>query len=97
MTQHISVSNCFHYVATIALSVITDRLIEYLCVFNLNHCRVCEGCILSHTQLLANHSSGRLLPSLQSSTPIQTERFDEGVKNRTENSLLLLNYDVFLM
>ncbi len=50
---------------------------------------------VTHTQLLANHSSGRLLPSLQSSTPIQTERSDEGVKNRTENSLLLLNYDVF--
>ncbi len=27
MTQHTSVSNCFHYVVTIALSVITDRLI----------------------------------------------------------------------
>ncbi len=33
-----------------------------------------------------------LILSLQSSTPIQTERSDEGVKNRTENSLLLLNY-----
>ncbi len=35
-----------------------------------------------------------LILSLQSSMPIQTERSDEGVKNRTENSLLLLN-DVF--
>ncbi len=51
---------------------------------------------VKHTQLLVNHSSGRLLPSLQSATPIQTERSDEGVKNRTENSLLLLHYDVFL-
>ncbi len=33
-----------------------------------------------------------LILSLQSSTPIQTERSDEGVKNMTENSLLLLNY-----
>ncbi len=32
-----NLSNCFYYVVTIALSVITDRLIctEYLCVFNL--------------------------------------------------------------
>ncbi len=36
-----------------------------------------------------------LLPSLQSATPIQTERSDEGVKNRTENSLLLLNFLFF--
>ncbi len=33
---------------------------------------------VKHTQLLANHSSGRLLPSLQSSTPIQTEPSDGG-------------------
>ncbi len=38
---------------------------------------------------------GRLLLSLQSATPTQTENSDEGVKNWTENSLLLLNYDVF--
>ncbi len=50
---------------------------------------------VKHIQLLANHSSGCLLLSLQSSTPLQTERSDEGVKNRTENSLLLQNYDVF--
>ncbi len=47
---------------------------------------------VKHTQVLANHSSGRLLQSLQSTMPIQTARSDEGVKNRTENSLLLLNY-----
>ncbi len=42
MSQHTSVSNCFHYVITIALSVITDRLVctEYKCVFNLNHSSV---------------------------------------------------------
>ncbi len=42
MSHHTSVSNCFHYVITIALSVITDRLIctEYLCVFNLKHSSV---------------------------------------------------------
>ncbi len=33
---------------------------------------------VKHTQLLANHSSGRLLPSLQFTTPSQTERSDEG-------------------
>ncbi len=27
---------------------------------------------VKHTQVLANHSCGRLLPSLQSATPIQT-------------------------
>ncbi len=42
---------------------------------------------VKHTELVANHSSGRLLLSLQSATPIQTERSDEGVKNSTENSL----------
>ncbi len=38
MLQHTSVSNCFHDVVTIALSVITDHLIctEYLCILNLN-------------------------------------------------------------
>ncbi len=42
MSQHTSVSNCFHYVVTIVLSVITDHLIctEYLCAFNLNHCSI---------------------------------------------------------
>ncbi len=35
---------------------------------------------VKHTQLLglASHSSGHLLPSLQSATPIQTECSDEG-------------------
>ncbi len=33
--------------------------------------------VVKHTQLLASHSSGRLLPSLQSATPIQTEHSDE--------------------
>ncbi len=52
---------------------------------------------VKHTQLLANHSRGRLLPSLQSSTPIQTEPSDwGGGQNRTENSLLLQNDDVFI-
>ncbi len=39
MSQHTSVSNCFYYLVTIALSVITDCLtcFEYLCVFDLNH------------------------------------------------------------
>jgi len=34
MLHHTSVSNCFYYVITITLSVITDRFIyvEYLCV-----------------------------------------------------------------
>ncbi len=42
MSQHTSVSYCFNYVVTIALSVIADRLIciEYLCVFDLNHSSV---------------------------------------------------------
>ncbi len=39
MSHHTSVSTCFNYVVTIALSVITDRLIctEYLYISNLNH------------------------------------------------------------
>ncbi len=40
----------------------------------------------------SNHSSGHLVLSLQSATPIQTECSDERVKNRTENSLLLIYY-----
>ncbi len=41
------------------------------------------GDVLAHPivkliQLLANHSSRRLLLSLQSSTPVQTERSGEG-------------------
>ncbi len=46
---------------------------------------------------LANHSSGCLLQSQQFATPIQTERSDEGGQNRTENSLLLLNYELFVL
>ncbi len=42
------------------------------------------------------HSKGCLLPSLQSSTAIQTERSDEGGQEQDRNRLLLLNYDVFL-
>ncbi len=51
-----------------------------------------KGCRLSNTQLLANPSSGRLLLSQQSTTPIQTELSTEGVKNRTENSLILISF-----
>ncbi len=36
--------------------------------------------ICEHTQLLANHSSGHLLSSLQSAIPIQTERSERGLK-----------------
>ncbi len=81
----------FQFVITIALSVITDHLIctECLCLFYLNHIssHLWGMYAVKHTELVANHSSGRLLLSLQSATPIQTERSDEGVKNRTENSL----------
>ncbi len=54
-----------------------------------HNCEYCEYPSVkdTDTQVLANQSSGRLLPSLQSATPIQTKRSDEGVKNRTENSL----------
>ncbi len=51
-------------------------------------------------QTYTSHSSGRLLSSLQSAMPVQTENSDEGggggggVKNRAENSLLLQNYYV---
>ncbi len=34
---------------------------------------------------VANHTSGRLLPSLQSATPIQTKRFDEGGQKQDRN------------
>ncbi len=39
MSRHSSVSNCFYYVVTIALSVITHRLM-CLCTFNLKHSSV---------------------------------------------------------
>ncbi len=73
---------CVNYIGSNnnVLSVTTDCLIwiEYLCVSDLNDSSVHLGCTVKNTQLLANHSSGHLLPSLQSSTPIQTERSDEG-------------------
>uniref|UniRef100_A0A671QMJ5 Ig-like domain-containing protein n=1 Tax=Sinocyclocheilus anshuiensis TaxID=1608454 RepID=A0A671QMJ5_9TELE len=42
MPQHTNVRNCFHYVITFALSLLTARLryTEYLCVSNLNHSSV---------------------------------------------------------
>ncbi len=75
--------NCFYYVVTFVWSVITDCLnyIE-LCIFDLNPSSIHLWGIyaVQHTQVLANHSSGRLLQSPQSATPIQTERSDEGLK-----------------
>ncbi len=70
---------------------------EHLWVFDLKHSSVHLGRMLAvkHTQLLANHTGGHLLPSLQATTSIQTERSDEGGQNRTENSLLHLNDYVF--
>ncbi len=74
---------------TIALSVITDRLIciEYLCIFNLNHSSVPSvkevGCQTFTT--LANHSSGSLLPRLQSATTIQMERSNGGGSKQDRN------------
>ncbi len=73
--------------------VFTDRLIctEYLCVFNLNHSSSPSmrnvGCQTYTTIRQSQQWAG-----LQSATPIQTERSDEGVKNRTENSLYLFMY-----
>ncbi len=42
MLQHTSLSNCFYYMITIALSLLTDRLIctEYWCGFDLNHSNI---------------------------------------------------------
>ncbi len=37
-------------------------------------------CTLSNIHIAANHSSGRLLTSLQSMTPIKMEHSDEGGK-----------------
>ncbi len=82
MTHHTSASNCFHYVVIIALSVITDRFIctEYLCVFDLNLSSVHLWGMynVKYTSVSQSYSSGRLLRSLQSATPIQTERFRWG-------------------
>ncbi len=47
--------------------------------------------------LLANHSSGRLLPSLLSATPNQTERSDEGVKTGQKIAYyfyIMMSFDV---
>ncbi len=63
---------------------------KYLCDFNLNHSSIhLWGMYTVNTQLLSNHSCGRLLPSLQSVTPIQTEFSDDGVRKP------IPNYDVF--
>ncbi len=90
--QHISVSKCEFLLRDHYCFVCYYRSLDmyYLCI------HLWRLYAVKHKQLLANHSSGRLLPSLQSATtPIQTERSDEGGQNRTEYSLLLLNYDVF--
>ncbi len=59
MSQQTSVSNCFYYMLTIALSVQQIIWCKYLRIFNLNHCSVHLWTIL-----LANQRSGRLLQSL---------------------------------
>ncbi len=51
------------------------------------------GCQIFTT--VSQSYNGRLLLSLQSATPIQTERSDDGGQIRTGNSLVLLKYDVF--
>ncbi len=43
--------------------------------------------VLKHTQLLANHSSEHLLPSLQSVTPIKTECSDGGGGVKTGHNI----------
>ncbi len=60
MSHHTSVNNCFYFVITIALSVITDCLIctEFLCIFNLKqqHSFVKDVGF----QTVRHHSSGRI-------------------------------------
>ncbi len=82
--------NCFYYVVTLAWSVITDCLICIeLCIFDLNHSSVHLWGIyaVQHTQVLANHSSGRLLQSPTICHGYSNRAFWWGVKNRTENIL----------
>ncbi len=87
-------SNCFHYVITIALSFLTDRLIysEYLCVFDLNHSGVnlWRMYAVKHSQQWAFTSESTILHTC-SNRAFWWGELNTGQKN----SLLLLNYDVF--
>ncbi len=82
MSQHTSVSNW-----SLLLCLLNRSFNKYWVFMSIN-----EECMLSNT---TPHSSGCMLPGPQSATPTQTVFWWGGVKNRTENSLLLLNYDVF--
>ncbi len=72
-----------------------DAVLTIFDLMSLHSTHQCRTYAVKHTQLLANHSSGCLLPCLQSSsTPIQTERSDEGVKTGQKIAYFLLT--VFL-
>ncbi len=70
---------------TIAFYLITDRMkcIELFMHFfpKSQQCPSMRNERMLSNILLPNHRNGRLLPSLQSATPIQTKRSDERVKN----------------
>ncbi len=86
MSQHTSVNNCFYDMVTIALSVKQIVWYEYLCGFNLNHSSV-------HLwQSVTTISQSQQWAFTSESTIRHAYSFWWGVKNRTENSLLLLNY-----
>lgn len=59
--------------------------------FKNNPTRVLTGALkmLKYAKLLANHTSGLILPNLQSATPIQTVCFDEGGKVKTGQKIAL--------
>jgi len=93
-----SVSNCFYYVVTIALSVITDRLIciELFMCFNINHCSIHLWGMYTVKQTTVSQSQQWVFTSESTILPTYlNQAFEKGGQNRTENSLLLLNYDVF--
>ncbi len=96
--RHNSVSNCFHYVVTIALFLqIFWYVLSYLCVFDLNHSSVHLWRMHAVKRtLLANHSIGIYFRVYSSSCLLKLSVLKRGVKNRIENRLLLLNYDVFM-
>ncbi len=88
--RHTSVSNCFLVCAHYCFVCYYRSSDIYIYAF-FTYSSIHLWGIYAVTQLLANHSTGHLLQSRQS-MPTQTGHFDEGGQNRTENSLLLLNY-----
>ncbi len=82
-----SQSNCFYWSLLLCLFLqIVWYVLSYLCIFDLNHCSIHLWGMNVGCQTYTTISQSQQWAFTSSATLIQTERSDEGVKNRTEKA-----------